>query len=153
MLPFNMTLKLTSSVFEHNHPIPKRYTCEGDDVSPPLSIEDVPERTQSLVLIVDDPDAPAGTWDHWLLWNITALTRKIEEGKVPTGVILGTNSFGKSEWGGPCPPPGKVHRYVFKLCALDQSLPLREGATKRELERAMNGHILEQTSLIGLYQR
>lgn len=148
-----MALQLLSSAFEHNHPIPKRYTCEGDDISLPLKIMDVPELARSLVLIVDDPDAPGGAWDHWIVWGISTLTGEIEEGKIPTDAILGTNSFNKIGWGGPCPPPARVHRYFFKLYALDHSLDLAPGATKREVEIAMNGHILEQTSLIGLYQK
>ncbi len=147
-----MALKLSSSAFENNHPINKKYTCEGNDVSPPLAIEGVPELAKSLVLVVDDPDAPTGTWDHWVVWNISPLTREIEEGRVPTDAVLGTNSFGKVEWGGPCPPPGRPHRYIFKLCGLNCTLGLAPGATKAEIERAMNGHILEQTTLIGLYQ-
>jgi Raf kinase inhibitor-like YbhB/YbcL family protein len=141
-------LKL-SSVFENNQEIPAKYTCQGDDINPPLTIDGIPETTKTLVLIMDDPDAPAGTWDHWLVWNI-APTAEIKENSVPG--IQGRNSWGRNDYGGPC-PPSVTHRYVFKLYALDIELDLPEGADKKELEAAISGHVLAQTQLIGLYAK
>lgn len=146
-------LKLTSSAFEDQAYIPARYTCEGDDINPSLYIENVPGGTKSLALVVDDPDAPAGVWDHWIVWNIPAETTQIPEGTVPEGALQGTNDSGNLDYGGPCPPAGSPHRYQFKLYALDTKLDLTEGASKDQLEQAMTGHILAQTQLTGLYQR
>jgi len=146
-----VNMKLTSLAFEHNQGIPLEYTCDGSDTSPELDIEDVPENTKSLVLINDDPDAPVGTWDHWIVFNIPASTTKIEKGKEPTGTA-GKNSWGKTGYGGPCPPSG-THRYFFKLYALDTELDLKEGASKADIEKAMEGHIIEKTELIGTYQK
>ncbi len=142
-------MKLTSSAFAHKAMIPKKYTCQGEDISPPLTITDLPEATVSLALINDDPDAPMGTWDHWLIWNIKPVP-EIKENSAPG--TEGKNSWGRSNYGGPCPPSG-THRYFFKLYALDSTLALPEGATKAELEAAMKGHILEQAELIGLYKK
>ncbi len=139
-------------MFENNGNIPGKYTCDGDDVNPPLQIEGVPENARSLVLIVDDPDAPMGTWDHWIVWNIAPDTTKIEENSVPEGAVQGMNDFKKREYGGPCPPSGK-HRYMFKLYALDTTLDLDSASKKEDVENAMSGHIIEQTTLVGLYQR
>ena len=144
-------LKLTSTAFGNNENIPAKYTCDGEDVSPSLGIEGIPAEAKSLVLIVDDPDAPVGVWDHWILWNIP-LVSSIEEGKVPSGAVRGMNDFKKLDYGGPCPPSG-THRYVFKLYALDDMLDLAEGAGKEDVEKAMEGHIVAQTKLIGLYAR
>ena len=146
-----INMKLTSPAFEHNQGIPSEYTCDGADTSPELNIEDIPENTKSLVLINDDPDAPVGTWDHWIVFNIPPSTTKIEKGQEPSGVG-GKNSWGKTGYGGPCPPSG-THRYFFKLYALDTELDLQEGATKADIESAMEGHILEKTELIGTYKR
>jgi Raf kinase inhibitor-like YbhB/YbcL family protein len=146
------TMKLTSDTFEHNAPIPPRYTCDGENIHPPLSIRGVPQEAKTLVLIVDDPDAPMGTWLHWTLWNIPAATVTIHEGEVPSGAFEGITSFGKPGYGGPCPPSG-THRYFFKLYALDASLSLESGAPLSELIKAMQGHILAKTELIGLYRR
>lgn len=143
-------MKITSSVFEQNQAIPSKYTCDADDVSPPLSISEVPEEAKSLALIVDDPDAPAKTWVHWVVWGINPQTKDIAEGTVPG--TEGTTDFGRTGWGGPCPPSG-THRYFFKLYALDTELDLDTSATKADLEKAMEGHILDQAELIGLYQR
>lgn len=148
-----MELKLTSRAFADGGQIPQKYTCDGEDVNPPLTISGVPENTQSLVLIVDDPDAPRGVWDHWLVWKISPTTGEVPENSVPAGAVQGTNSFGKVSWGGPCPPPGPAHRYVFKLYALDISLDLAAGARKAEIEQALTGHILAQTQLVGRYGR
>ena len=143
-------MKLTSSAFEDNKDIPAKYTCQGDDVNPPLDISDVPENTKSLVLVVDDPDAPMGTWDHLVVWNIKPDTTEIKENSVPG--VQGLNDFGKNNWGGPCPPSG-THRYMFKLYALDTELDLDPEAHKKDVERAMEGHILAQTKLVGLYAK
>jgi Raf kinase inhibitor-like YbhB/YbcL family protein len=145
-------LKITSPAFPHDGMIPSKFTCDGADVSPPLSIVNIPEKTRSLALIVDDPDAPVGTWVHWVVWNIAAGTKKIPEASVSPGAIQGTNDFGKQRYGGPCPPSG-THRYFFKLYALDAPLVLKSGATKVQIEEAMKGHVLAQTELIGLYRR
>jgi|TARA_B100002003_G_C14057583_1_gene509216 Raf kinase inhibitor-like YbhB/YbcL family protein len=144
-------MKLTSSAFVHENSIPSEYTCDGSDTSPDLQISDVPENAKSLVLINDDPDAPVGTWDHWIVFNIPADTKEIVKGQEPRG-LGGKNSWGKTGYGGPCPPSG-THRYFFKLYALDSELSLQEGADKAEIEKAMEGHILAQTELMGTYQR
>ncbi len=148
-------LELKSSAFRDKEFIPSRYTCDGEDINPLLEIKNPPPGTKSFVLIMDDPDATGGvTWDHWLLFNIPPDTQYIVEGTVPPGALQGKNSWGRSNYGGPCPPRGsKPHRYMFKLYALDTLLDLPEGTTKEEIEKAMTGHILEQTTLIGLYAR
>ena len=145
-------LQITSPVFPQNGMIPSKFTCDGADVSPTLSIANIPEKTRSLALIVDDPDAPAGTWVHWVVWNIGAGTKEILEDSVPQGAIQGKNDFGKQGYGGPCPPSG-THRYYFKLYALDAPLALKSGATKAQTEEAMKGHVLARAELIGLYRR
>ena len=144
-------MKLTSAAFIHNAPIPFEYTCDGSDISPSLSISDVPSNAKSLILIMDDPDAPVGTWDHWIVFNIPPSTKQIAKGTEPNGVA-GKNSWGKTGYGGPCPPSG-THRYFFKLYALDTELNLPEGTTKKDLERAMQGHIIAQAQLMGTYKR
>jgi Raf kinase inhibitor-like YbhB/YbcL family protein len=146
------TLRIASPAFSHNGMIPSIHTCDGADVSPPLSIAGVPKGTMSLALIVDDPDAPVGTWVHWVVWNIGAGTKEIPENSVPHGALEGTNDFRKRKYGGPCPPSG-THRYFFKLYALDAPLPLKPGAAKAQVEEAMKGHVLAQAELIGLYKR
>jgi Raf kinase inhibitor-like YbhB/YbcL family protein len=145
------TLKLTSSVFEHNGKIPSRYTCDGDGVNPKLEIEGVDENAKSLVLIMDDPDAPSGTWDHWVKFNIATTTTKIDEATEPEGVS-GVGTGGNKEYFGPC-PPDREHRYFFKLFSLGTMLELSEGATKKQVEEAMEEHILQSAELIGLYER
>lgn len=147
------SLKLTSSAFSHNQKIPQQYTCDGQNINPPLTIKGVPAGTKSLTLLVDDPDAPLGVWDHWLVWSILPNVQEITQGSVPQGAIQGRNSFGENKYGGPCPPTGVSHRYVFKLYALDTTLNLAEGAAKKEVEQKMEGHIIGKTELIGLYQR
>ena len=146
-----VSMKLTSPAFGHNGKIPSEYTCDGSDTSPELNIADIQKNAKSLVLINDDPDAPVGIWDHWIVFNIPPTTAKISKGEEPTGVG-GKNSWSRTGYGGPCPPSG-VHRYFFKLYALDTELGLKEGATKKEIEAAMKGHILAQAELIGTYQR
>jgi Raf kinase inhibitor-like YbhB/YbcL family protein len=142
-------LSVTSPAFENNKLIPVKYTCDGADVNPPLTIEGVPEETKTLVLIVDDPDAPMGTWDHWIVWNIPP-TSKIEENTVPG--TEGMNDFRRRSYGGPCPPYG-THRYFFKVYALDTQLDLKSNSTKKDVEKAMEGHILAEGELVGLYRR
>lgn len=150
-------MRLSSSAFLHNMPIPSRYTCDGFDVNPPLQINDIPPGTRSLVLFVDDPDAPDPeapkmVWDHWVVWNIDPATREIGEGSVPAGAVQGKNSWGRNSYGGPCPPIG-THRYFFKLFALDTTLTLTPAATKADVEAAFAGHVIDQTELIGTYHR
>jgi Raf kinase inhibitor-like YbhB/YbcL family protein len=143
-------LKLTSPAFPDNGDIPAKFTCQGDDVNPQLGIEGVPAGAKSIVLIMDDPDAPMGTWDHWIVFNIAPDTASIAENSVPSGAVQGRNGWGNSEYGGPCPPSG-THRYVFKLYALDTTLQLDQNADKGAVESAMQGHVLAQTKLTGLY--
>ncbi|MBW3015099.1 YbhB/YbcL family Raf kinase inhibitor-like protein [Candidatus Woesearchaeota archaeon] len=144
-------LEVTSSAFKANSIIPMRYTCDGEDISPELRVTGLPEGVKSLALIVDDPDAPRGIWVHWVVWNINAdEILEIKEGSVPG--IQGINDFGKHEYGGPCPPFG-VHRYFFKVYALDTEVNLEMNAGKTGLEEAMEGHILAKGELIGLFGR
>ena len=132
--------------------LPPINTCDGDDLSPALEIDEVPQKAQSLVLIVDDPDALNGQFIHWLLWNIPVGTEFIAEGQSPIGAVAGTNSFGRVGYTGPCPPKG-THRYIFKLMALDTVLDLPVSTTIKELEKAMNEHILSQTEIVARYGR
>jgi Raf kinase inhibitor-like YbhB/YbcL family protein len=143
-------LVVKSPAFENNKPIPVKYTCDGDNVNPPLTIEDVPEGTKSLVLIVDDPDAPMGTWNHWVVWNIPPDVRKIEENTVPGTEGISTSR--KHDYSGPCPPYG-THRYFFKVYALDAKLDLTDNSKKKDVEEAMERHILAEGELVGLYRR
>ncbi len=144
-------MQIESPAFAHEQVIPKRYTCDGDDLSPPLQFKDLPTGTKSLALIVDDPDAPVGTFDHWLVWNISPDALSLKEGAKM--VHQGTNGFGSRKYKGPCPPKGSPHRYFFKLYALDSLINLPEGSSKDDLEKAMEGHVLGKTHLIGLYKR
>lgn len=146
------TMTLTSPVFAGGGGIPARHTCDGADISPPLAIANVPDGTKSLALILDDPDAPVGTWVHWVVWNIPATTRELAEGSLPAGALEGKNSWQRNRYGGPCPPSG-VHRYFFKLYALDASLTLGSGTAKADLERAMEGHVIGRAELMGTYRR
>jgi Raf kinase inhibitor-like YbhB/YbcL family protein len=153
-----MSFELTSTAFSAGEIIPKRFTCDGPDVSPPLKWNDPPSNIQVIALIMDDPDAPAGTWVHWVLYDVSPSTRELPEEvakqeQLSSGARQGRNDFGKIGYGGPCPPPGEPHRYFFKLYALDGNLGLKTGATKAEVERAMKGHILAQAELIGKYGR
>lgn len=145
-------LTITSPVFVNNGAIPAKYSCDGADMSPPIMIGNVPASSRSLALIVDDPDAPVGTWVHWVVWNVDPGTREIGEGEAPARGVEGRNSWGRNGYGGPCPPSG-AHRYFFKLYALDVTLKLPSSATKKELERAMEGHIVARGELIGIYKR
>lgn len=144
-------MKLTS-IFNNNENIPSIYTCDGDDIAPILEISEVPKNTKELALIVDDPDAPMGTWVHWVLYNIPTATGTIDANNLPAGTKEGITDFKRLGWGGPCPPNGE-HRYFFKLYALDKSVELEEGATKSQLENAMRNHIIDKVELIGLYKR
>lgn len=150
-------MKLTSSAFAAEEMIPTRYTCDGEDISPALSWEGIPQGTQSLVLIVDDPDAPGQTFVHWVLYDLPPETRQLPANvpnseQLPNGGVQGKNDFGKIGYGGPCPPEG-THRYFFKLYALDTQLGLSAGATKAQVEAAMSSHILAAQELIGRYSR
>ena len=142
-------LRITSPVFENNGFIPAKYTCDGDNVNPPLRIEGMPKETESLILIVDDPDAPMGTWDHWIVWNIPP-TEKIEENSIPG--TEGLNDFRRHSYGGPCPPSG-THRYFFRVYALDMKLELNPDSRKKNVERAMEAHVLAKGQIMGLYRR
>jgi Raf kinase inhibitor-like YbhB/YbcL family protein len=150
--PGPTSLKVTSSAFSDGGKIPKKYTCDSSNASPPLRIENLPKTAKSLALIVDDPDAPGRTWTHWLLWNIEPKTAEIREDSVPQNAVQGTSDFGSARYGGPCPPSGS-HRYYFKAYALDITLSLPSSAKKAALERAMAGHIVAKGSLIGTYSR
>ena len=152
-----MAIELTSTAFSEGEMIPGRYSCDGEDVSPPLAWSGVPEAAQSLALICDDPDAPVGTWDHWVLFNISASASSLPEAlpaepTLESGAVNGSNSWGRLGYGGPC-PPGGTHRYFFYLYALDTQLSLESGATKPQLLQAMEGHILTEGQLMGRYQR
>jgi Raf kinase inhibitor-like YbhB/YbcL family protein len=142
-------LKVTSSAFKPNGYIPVKYTCKGEDVNPPLDVSGMPAQTKGLTLIIDDPDAPGGSWLHWTVWNIP-LTHHLMEDYIPGQ--QGKNDFGRTKYGGPCPPSG-THRYFFKVYALDEVLDLTEGASRRELETAMKDHIVGYGELIGLCKK
>jgi len=144
-------MKITSSAFQEGGNIPSKFSCDGADTSPPLQIADVPSGAKSLLLIVDDPDAPSGLFTHWTAWNIPPQTSTIVEGSPPKGV-QGANDFGKSGYGGPCPPSG-THRYYFKIFALDRELDLPSGAKRGQLDAAMKGHVIAQGELVGRYSR
>jgi hypothetical protein len=151
-------LQLKSSAFEDQGAIPQTFTCDGEDLSPALSWSEPPAGTQSLVLVFDDPDAPAGTWDHWLLFNIPATIRSLPEGVPADGTVEGIGTHGSNSWhrlgyGGPCPPKGTTHRYFFRLYALDTLLDLGAGAGKTEIETTMEGHVLAEGQLMGRYGR
>ena len=146
-----MIMKISSTAFTEGGSIPSKYTCDGSDTSPPLAFEDIPANAKSLALIMDDPDAPSGTFDHWIVWNIPATTKNIAEGKEPQGTA-GRTGFGKTGYGGPCPPGGE-HRYYFKLYALDATLNLPSSSSKSDLENAMKGHTLAQAQTMGRYKR
>lgn len=151
------SFEITSIIIGHEQPIPEYHTCDGDDLSPPLDWSEPPQGTQSFALIMDDPDAPGGTWVHWVLYNIPAETRSLQENiapdtQLPDGSMHGINSFGRPGYGGPCPPSG-THRYFFKLYALDTTLSLDEEADKEAVLTAMDGHVLAEAELMGTYSR
>lgn len=143
---------IASEAFKNNDYIPGKYTCDGLNVNPPLRFADIPEGTVSLALIVDDPDSPSGVWTHWLVWNVTPDTSSIAENSIPAGSSSGRTTFGESKYGGPCPGSG-THHYEFKLYALDTRLNLPPSASKTELETAMQGHVIIDAKLTGLYSR
>jgi Raf kinase inhibitor-like YbhB/YbcL family protein len=149
-------LKVTSPAFSEGQPIPRKYTGEGEDRSPPLKWDAPPEKTRSLALLVEDPDAPKGTFTHWVLFNLPADTRELPAGagagKLPEGAVQGTNDFGKTGYNGPKPPGGKAHRYYFKVFALDTKLDLDSKARRRQVAEAMRGHVLAEGSLMGTYR-
>lgn len=158
-------MKISSPAFGHNQSIPSKYTCDGENINPPLQISDILEGAKSLVLISDDPDAPAGTWIHWTIWDISPHTKEIPENTIPNRApwdpnspamplpaMEGLTNFGKPGYGGPCPPSG-THRYFFKLYALDTILDLPPSAKAGDIEKAMKGRILDKAELIGLYKR
>ena len=151
------SFSVKSSAFAEGAAIPKKYTCDGADVSPALEWAGAPAGTKSLVLIADDPDAPVGTWTHWIAWNIHpghALPESVQKTEtLADGTRQGQNDFRRIGYGGPCPPPGKPHRYFFKLYALDTKLDLKTGAPRSELESAMKGHVLAQAQVVGKYGR
>ena len=153
-----MALELESPTFEAQATIPTKYTCDGPDVSPPLSWNDQPKGTKSFTIICDDPDAPGGTWVHWVLYDLPPDTSGLPEDVPKTKTLdneakQGTNDFRSIGYGGPCPPRGPAHRYFFKLYALDAKLDLPPGKTKRDVEKAIEGHILASAELVGLYKR
>lgn len=152
-----MDIKLTSSAFSDGGPIPSKYTCDGTDVSPPLEWEAVPDGAKSIALICDDPDAPMGTFVHWVIYGLPAETTRLQEAvptdrTLPNGAAQGTSDFGRIGYGGPCPPSG-THRYFFRLYALDAEVDLEPGATKQQLLRAIGEHVLAQGQLMGTYRR
>lgn len=145
-------MKLESPAFEAGHPIPQKYTCDGENVSPPFLIGGVPAGAQSLVLTVTDPDAPNGNWVHWTVWNIDPAVGEIVEGVAPQGSVEGMTSFGKPGYGGPCPPTG-THVYIFKLYAIDTMLPEDPTFDKQKIKDLMRGHVVGKTLLRGFYER
>jgi Raf kinase inhibitor-like YbhB/YbcL family protein len=150
-------MKLTSPSFENQQPIPAKHSCEGKDMSPALKWSDAPAGTKSFALIADDPDAPGGTWTHWVIYGIPTGTTELPENSTDSdttgGAKQGMNDFSRIGYGGPCPPPGKVHHYHFKLYALDTELSLAARVSRKQLEYAMRGHIIGQAELIGTYRR
>lgn len=153
-----MSFEIRSNDFADGQTIPKKFTCGGEDVSPSLIWADPPPNTVSYVLIADDPDAPVGTWTHWLLWNIPADRHRLPQGiakksELPDGSLQGLNDFKKAGYNGPCPPPGKPHRYFFRLHALDRKLDLKAGSSRQQLEGAMQGLVLATAETMGRYGR
>jgi Raf kinase inhibitor-like YbhB/YbcL family protein len=147
-----MSLELRSDAFTNGQAIPAKYTCTGRNISPALAWNEPPSGTQSFALIMDDPDAPMGTWVHWVLFNIPTAARSLQENENTSTISVGKNSWGNPGYGGPCPPSG-THRYFFKLYALDSILSLSPGATKQQVRKAMEGHILAQDELMGTFSK
>lgn len=145
-------IKISSPAFGYGDSIPEEYTCDGIDINPPLVIENVPLGAVSLVLIVDDPDAPTKTWTHWIAWNINPDTEEIRENSVPRNALLGTNDFDRLDYGGPCPPSG-THRYYFRVYALDMMLEAQQGARRDIVESEMEGHVIDEGEYVGKYER
>ena len=153
-----MAFELRAAAFGNGGEIPRKHTCSGADISPELSWKRVPEGAKALALIVEDPDAPGGTWTHWLIWNIPASKSGLPEAvprksSLDEGAMQGANDFNRIGYGGPCPPPGRPHRYFFRLYALDQALEVRAGAGRGEFDGAMAGHVLEQAEYMGMFKR
>lgn len=153
-----MTMVLSSTSFKEGDKIPVKYTCDGQDISPALMWDEPPQLTEAFVLIVDDPDAPGGVFTHWILFNIPANINQFGEGvpaqeQLESGAVQGKNDFGRTGYGGPCPPSGRSHRYRFTIYALDQSLNLKAGVSRKQVVDAIQGHILAQGQLTGTYQR
>lgn len=153
-----MAFELHSSAFGQDQTIPRRYTCDGADLSVPLSWTGAPEKAEAFVIVADDPDAPRGNWVHWVVYDLPADTNGLPEGISHDEIVAyeahqGRNDFGKIGYGGPCPPAGSAHRYFFKLYALDAKTGLHPGATKAEIEKAIEGHVIGETQLVGLYKR
>ena len=153
-----MAFTISSSAFSNGGGIPKKFTCDGPDVSPQLAWTEPPAGTKSFSLLADDPDAPVGNWNHWTVWNLPVTLSSLPEGvskeaRLSDGTEQGRNDFGKTGYNGPCPPPGKPHRYYFKLFALDTKLDLKAGSRKKELENAMKGHVLGQGEWMGTFGR
>ncbi len=153
-----MAIQLTSSAFAEGSAIPAKYTCDGEDVSPPLRWSNTPPEARSIALIADDPDAPVGTWVHWVLYNLPSNVTELEAGvpateSLPNGAGQGLNDFKRIGYGGPCPPRGSPHRYFFKIYALNAELRLKSRVTKKDLTQMMEGHILAEGQLMGTYQR
>ena len=153
-----MTFQISTNSFPAEGSIPRKYTCDGQDLSPALTWSGAPPKTKSFALIADDPDAPVGTWTHWLMWNIPASIQQLHEStskdaQLTNGARQGQNDFRKLGYNGPCPPPGKPHRYYFKLFALDGDLDVKPGASRTEFESAMKPHVLAQTDVMGRYGR
>jgi Raf kinase inhibitor-like YbhB/YbcL family protein len=145
-------MKITTTAFQQGGNIPSKFTCDGADANPPLRFEGVPAEAKSLAVIVDDADAPGGLFTHWLVWNIDPTTTTVEENSAPANGVQGKNDFGKSGYGGPCPPSG-THRYFFKIFALDRQLDLAAGSKRAQLDAQMRGHIMAQGELMGRYSR
>ena len=153
-----MALSITSTAFKDDKRIPKKYTCESDDISPALAWSDVPPEAKSLAIIMDDPDAPMGVFTHWVLFNLPSDLSSLDEAQATTerlsnGAIHGINDFGRTGYGGPCPPPGPTHRYFFAIYALDISLRLKPRSTKQQMLAAIKGHVLAEARLVGTYSR
>jgi Raf kinase inhibitor-like YbhB/YbcL family protein len=153
-----MSFTIRTDAFANGAGIPAKYTCSGANVSPALQWSEAPQGAKSLALIVDDPDAPGGTWSHWVIWDIPAQSAGLPEGvphdeSLSSGARQGKNDFGKVGYGGPCPPPGKTHRYFFRMYALDKVLELKAGSERPDLEDAMKRHILSQAEWMGSFKR
>jgi len=151
-------LEVASAAFENGQPIPSKHTCDGQDLSPPLKWSGAPQSTKSFAIICEDPDAPGGTWTHWVLYNLPGDVTELSEGTPRSassvrGALQGNNDFGRAGYGGPCPPPGAAHHYAFKVFALDSSLDPIANVTKQQLEQAMQSHIVGQGTLVGTYSR
>lgn len=145
-------MRIAATAFSNGERIPSKYTCDSDNENPALVFSDVPASAKTIALIMDDPDAPARTFTHWLVWNIDAGTDRIDEGSIPAEAVEGLTDFGVTGYGGPCPPAGE-HRYFFRVFALDKSLELEEGATRDQLEESMIGHIVDSAELMCIYAR